>query len=507
MLQLFIAYLTIVMVTDVQGKLEIKGPKTLNDKIAVVGAGPSGVHMALRLKELGFKNVEILEKNAYVGGKSWTINHRGAAHEMGSVYLAPDYIENVIPLVEKYMPGDLVPLPPASIWLDNINEPLSYEYYLLRYAMIFYKTSSPTEAVSNLNHTIFKYISKHREIFGQYEGDLMPEPTPEVKVEIRGTFLEFLEKHNLLGMAPILYASSSVQGYGRLDEIPALYGLMWNTPNLMAALLKRLSGQTEGTGLYMLRHGFKTLWEKIIEKENLKVTFEVKIQKLYRVKSSSKKEIKILMKAGENQQSMWHTYDFVIWSPEMKTSFNIWDENEEEIYYFSRTKPSFFTTALVDTNNTLRGLSPIDYWFDNINKKRQHSLWAQRDSYAALNGIGGDLYKEGITVSGNDGTTTRTTITYQMSDSKPIYTLLRRKLEESLKKINATSVKVYHMKTWRYFPRYSVKDLEEGMLWRILEMQGKYDMWYIGSSVSFESVKSVIEYNKMVLKHFIIPTN
>ena len=49
-------------------------------------------------------------------------------------------------------------------------------------------------------------------------------------------------------MSCILYASSSVQGYGRIDEIPALYGLMWNTPNLMRALLQRLAGNTDGTG-------------------------------------------------------------------------------------------------------------------------------------------------------------------------------------------------------------------------------------------------------------------
>ena len=92
-----------------------------------------------------------------------------------------------------------------------------------------------------------------------------------------------------------------------------------------------------------------------------------------------------------------------------------------------------------------------------------------------------------------------------MSDSKPYYTELRHVLEETLGNMQATSVSVLHMKSWRYFPRFSNDDLAEGMLWRILEMQGKYGMWYIGSSVSFESVKSVIEYNKMLLKHFAVP--
>ena len=42
-------------------------------------------------------------------------------------------------------------------------------------------------------------------------------------------------------------------------------------------------------------------------------------------------------------------------------------------------------------------------------------------------------------------------------------------------------------------------------------MQGKYGIWYAGSSVSFESVKSVVEYNKILTsnmdthtKHFTI---
>ena len=54
-------------------------------------------------------------------------------------------------------------------------------------------------------------------------------------------------------------------------------------------------------------------------------------------------------------------------------------------------------------------------------------------------------------------------------------------------------------KVWRYFPHYSVKELTAGVLWDILEMQGKHKMWYIGSSVSFESLKSVVEYNKLLL--------
>ena len=139
----------------------------------------------------------------------------------------------------------------------------------------------------------------------------------------------------------------------------------------------------------MLKRGFKTLWEKIIEAENLKITFNVDIYQLYRTKGQQQK-VWMDMKAGLSQQRKWHQYDFVIWCPEMKTSLPYWDKIDEEVYYFSRPKPTFYTTALIDTEGVTRGTSPIDYLFDNILQKRQHSLWAQRDSYAALNGYTGE---------------------------------------------------------------------------------------------------------------------
>ena len=70
-----------------------------------------------------------------------------------------------------------------------------------------------------------------------------------------------------------------------------------------------------------------------------------------------------------------------------------------------------------------------------------------------------------------------------------------------LRKIGGKNINVKELKTWRYFPRYSPKQMEQGVLWRILEMQGRFNMWYIGSSVCFESVKSVTEYNKLIIEN------
>ena len=172
---------------------EIPGPRTLRDRIAIIGAGPSGIHMALALKQRGFKDVTILEKTNFVGGKSWTIDHRGSANEMGTVYLQPDYNETVIPLVKKYLSAeDLVNLPPASIWFnknkgdsaDNETlfkaQALEFSQYIFKFGAQRLKTTDKRVIGKAYFDAINKYIFEHKRIFGDYEGEIMPEPSQMV---------------------------------------------------------------------------------------------------------------------------------------------------------------------------------------------------------------------------------------------------------------------------------------------------------------------------------------
>ena len=80
----------------------IKGPKCLNSKIGIVGAGPSGVHMAYQLKQKGYTNVTILERSNRVGGKAETFFYRKAEMPMAVVLWTADYATTLVPLLEKY---------------------------------------------------------------------------------------------------------------------------------------------------------------------------------------------------------------------------------------------------------------------------------------------------------------------------------------------------------------------------------------------------------------------
>ena len=72
--------------------------------------------------------------------------------------------------------------------------------------------------------------------------------------------------------------------------------------------------------------------------------------------------------------------------------------------------------------------------------------------------------------------------------------------------LKANQTKILEIQQWRFFPRYSSQDIDSGILWKILKIQGKYGMWYAGSSVCFETVKSVTEYNKILISNMVIDT-
>ena len=172
----------------------------------------------------------------------------------------------------------------------------------------------------------------------------------------------------------------------------------------------------------------------------------------------------------------------------------------EEWKLFKEMESVYVTTSLVNSVGVIRGLTPSEYWFDNWLKKRENSVLTQRDSFATIQGFVGPDYQKGAFSSGNDGLPIRTTVVYQVGGkSKPLKQDLNDILIGHLQSINGTDVHILETDVWRYFPRFKPCLIGSGILWDILELQGKYGMWYAGSSVIFESVKSVVEYNKLLV--------
>ena len=88
---------------------KIIGPN-LNDKVCIVGAGAAGLHMALSLKDRGYKEIRIFEKTNRHGGKSYDTIINGVYRPQGAIFLTADYADNVIPLAERFNAGEISPI-------------------------------------------------------------------------------------------------------------------------------------------------------------------------------------------------------------------------------------------------------------------------------------------------------------------------------------------------------------------------------------------------------------
>ena len=62
-----------------------KTADTRNQPLVVVGGGVSGVWAAITLRELGYTNVTILEKERRVGGKAASFAYAGQSYPLGAV--------------------------------------------------------------------------------------------------------------------------------------------------------------------------------------------------------------------------------------------------------------------------------------------------------------------------------------------------------------------------------------------------------------------------------------
>ena len=137
---------------------DIPGPSK-DDRVCVVGAGPSGVHMAMRLKKLGYQDVVIFEKSNRVGGKSYDVKYRGVYYPMGTIFAEPSYFDNMVPLAREYGVGDLLKMPSYPVFTTNdASSNSSLGGYYLKEMEQFTNTDNSLINIGFALEKILKYI-------------------------------------------------------------------------------------------------------------------------------------------------------------------------------------------------------------------------------------------------------------------------------------------------------------------------------------------------------------
>ena len=351
--------------------------------------------------------------------------------------------------------------------------------------------TSPEQAVELLVSAIVHYVEVHQQLFGKYEGDLMQRPSGETLLRISGTFQQFLVREKLDILLPLFDIIHTSQGYGYADEVAALYGLMWNTPTLMVtSALTALGIDKPPFSLYIMKEGFEKIWNVVVEKEDLNIRYNADIFNLNRHYFGSDLHYAI----GTDRFTEY--CGFTIWAAPMAELLKVTNGlSGQEMHLFGSLEPDIFTASLMKARGTIRN-QPYTIFAQNLEKKVDHSVIEDID-------IKGTFSKN---LTEYDQKTNGSRITYVLQLGKQL--LNEAKLNNLAHHhyangFNSTDIEIFNPISWLYFYRWAPNNAEHGYHWRVFDMQGMHRMWYTGASVCFESVKSVMEYNNLLLRQMV----
>jgi len=444
--------------------------------IVIVGGGIAGLSMAWLLQRRGFQNITILESQPHLGGKIQTYEHDGVPHELGACYTQPAYhcihelmrifgINETVGVAGRMVHRDGEPFRPFGE--DVIHK--------IRKNLGFMWRKAPSKAISlRVLWALRKYKHLHNQTFGQYEGQLPPQPSKNILASISIPFLSWLKQNNLDILIPIFRLFQSAQGYGYLENIPAFYALMWNTPKVIDIAIEQMRGK--GQGAKLLTKGMSQIIQQFAQHLHANIICNSRVVSIHR-----SDDIRIV---AENQHGDQQEYQcsklFVSCSHRHAVQW-LKQPTALEKELFSDFRWSQMTTSLYRSQQSHH--HPIDSWFDNLVPGRDHHVITQRDSQAFVApSTATSLISDRVVYQYGEQPTSQETI-----DS-----LFRRHYQN----IGVRNEQILNRIYWsEYFPHWPKEGIEKANPWRLFNSQGTKNTWWIGSSACFESINDVVLYN------------
>jgi oxygen-dependent protoporphyrinogen oxidase len=418
-------------------------------RVAVIGAGPSGLTAAHTLAALGYTDVTVFESEDRVGGKVKSVTHEGRTFELGA-YVVTEAYETVLSLVEENN-LELREAPPRYVVDMETGRTRDFGDFLAdRYGTL-------TSLVSIAR---FLWLTrKHRDL---YEPGLVgADPS------LRPTFSDYIRGRGIDPVAHLFRPVFCSLGYGYFEEIPALYVLKFLDRSKIIIVLKSALG-VEQSWPRVFTTGFQSLWEAVAARLDVRLSSRV---------SSVKREgseVKITVNDKEE-----HTFDRVIVACQLSTAKWFLDTSDEEKDLFDRVRNLRYYATLFYAD----GLSPMKTVYI---EQHQVPETIGRTLLISNPYPDGDLY-----------------LAYHFGADKDSGQQITANLKEDVERLGGTFKGVYEQRNWSYFPHVQPADLEAGFFERIDALQGQRNTLYVGGTLNFETVEdSAAHARAMVLKHY-----
>jgi hypothetical protein len=426
---------------------------SIEDDIAIIGAGMAGLHMALSLKDRGYKNVTIYEAADRVGGKCYTKTVEGCAIDFGAGIIPGE--SNVVALCDRFN----VELMPTGLHGNYVSSGTVRKTGL--------KLAMALKFLDKLQ------MGKLRKLIDKFN---VPDPLLDVNdkrwQELSLPLSLVLQREGLNLAAGFCNRILYTYGYGTADEIPAYYGFEFFRLWLDAFI---------GQKLYVAKEGYQALPLAMAEKGEL--------------------NIKLIKKVSDIQQSG------------NKVNCMFTDGSVVEADFLINSMPH----GVLNGASPFAGINEFDYEVGLIEKQKSafisEHLTESRPGHVNFLVSQPQVREESRKIKSSDREERELTSYY----CAPNFTINNHHLsaDESALLINRSLSNYYDLKQfrirdrirWSYFPQFSPEAIAAGVLAQIFCQQGEGRVWNVGSACSFETVVNVIDYNQKILNKFNLPSS
>jgi len=459
--------------------LKKERPFEKNSNLAIIGAGPAGIHMAYELHKRGYKRVKIFERTNRVGGQSHTVFLKDTAFDLGTLNFMDNY--PVLAELQDELQLELVNIEAMPKAMHEGKEISGIRFIFLQYNKDF-----PGKGPQWWNYLRFLLrLKKDFKRATNINRDLIDEygfPRRDRVNDLMKPTAQFLREH---GLETLIYVKEfTCRAWGSVG------------PNQLTVFQDfiGLKGPTSGPNRPIVKGGYQSLWETIQSRSNLNIEFDANvlevepIQDFVRVKwqgladgtlgpqsedfdfviSSAPFPMKYLVNPSEKLGKLFNEFNTHNQNPCIVTLFETEKREEETIWlvnYGESGQP--YTTVCVGNEHLLQ--NPESYQANDkvIKTALQCSFREQR--FGDVSGEDFELAKE----------------------------TLSKELEEVYLQEN---VKILHQHVWgEYLISMSSSHIENEYPWTLLELQAEDNIWFIGVGACGPAIPNILGYNNMLL--------
>jgi oxygen-dependent protoporphyrinogen oxidase len=413
-------------------------------RIAILGAGPAGLSAACCLREQGYERITLFEQNSRVGGKVHSLPTADGIVEIGAVLASADYT-HVLKLANDY--GiDYQPYPVPLTFVEQ-----HQQHTLMELLHSRHDAEETAQAIHNYASALQRFACD--------------QPLSQTHSELFRPFAQFAQLHGFMPVAQLAQSILVGFGYGNYEDTPALYLMQ-----IIGWLLKVENGQLQLGEFFTFPSGYLSLWEAV------SADFDVRLN------------ARITTITPNDDNGPLH---LII--------------NEEHDFEFD---------ALLIS-------APLNQLSQLMNWPEQHQqLFSQVNSLRYLVNLfcASKLPTETFSLIPEHAQPTpphRTAAWANRSADKPVYISWQQACRNATpEQLNAALVEDIHnqggefkalllRQEWDYFPHADSQALRNGFFRQLEQLQGQSGIYFIGASLSFETVEhSARQACSLVQQHF-----